>query len=52
MKSLKKTIKTKENNKNPFLLFMSYTHTFSISLSEIPSKLALSANHIENSLTA
>ena len=42
----------KKNNKNPFLLFMSFTHSFSICLSEIPSKLALSDRHIENSLTA
>jgi hypothetical protein len=42
--------KTKENQENPFLLFMSFTHSFSISLSEIPSKLALSISHIENNL--
>ena len=29
---------------------MSFTHSFSISLSEIPSKLALSISHIENNL--
>ena len=48
----KKQQKNKKNNKNPFLLFMSFTHSFSICLSEIPSKLALTASHIENSLTA
>ena len=47
-----KNEKIKENNKNPFLLFMSFTHTFSICPTEIPSKLALSASHIKNSLTA
>jgi len=38
--------------KTLFLLFMSYTHTFSICPSENPSTLAFSASHIENSLTA
>ncbi len=41
-----------ENQENPFLLFMSNTHAFSICQSANPSKLAFSASHIENSLTA
>ena len=43
---LTKTVKTL------FLVFMSYTHTFSICPSENPSKLPFSARHIENSLAA
>ena len=41
-----------ENQENPFLLFMSYTHKFSICPPANASKLAFSAAHIENSLTA
>ena len=51
---IKKTDKDikKENHKNPFLVFKSYTLPFSICSSEISNKLAFSVAHIENSLTA